>query len=1132
MTERHPGYCTLCRSRCGSYTLVENGRMVGVEPRPDHPTGGALCAKGRAAPEMVHSPHRLTVPLRRTNAKSEPVAQWQEISWDDALGEIAGKLLSIRHQSGAEAVAFALTTPSGTPVVDSYEWIERFVRRFGSPNLIYAIEVCGWHKDYAHALTFGRGVGVPEYDKAEIIVLWGHNPARTWLAQAGRIADARSRGAKVVVIDPKPDGSGQQSDLWLRILPGTDGALAMGAIRHLISSGRYNDAFVRHWTNAAFLVDDASGLFLKADDVDTFDIDGHSGGSEWLVAGRDGKAIAWDTRQSLPSGTCVLPETRLVLKDNEGKARPATTALALLRERAETFTPERVREITGLDEQDQRAFYEMLESAPKLAYYSWTGVGQHSNATMTERAIASLMALIGSCDQEGGNIWTVPPPWRALSDYGSLSEEQRNKALGLDDLPLGPPAHGWITARDFTRAVLQKEPYHVRALMSFGTNFAVSQGDTPRNLAALRALEFFVHADMQMNPTAECADIVLPINMPWERDALRPGFEITQQAAETVQFRRKMLEPAGQSRADYDVVMDLACRMGMEDAFFGGDVEAGWNWQLEPLGITVRDLRNDPDGLRFPQPFTYSKFAAKDTEGALVGFDTPTRRVELYSEVLLAHGFDPLADFVPSADSPGQADALPLVLTTAKSGWFVHTSHRYVASLRKKSPEPGVEISGELARARGIAEGEWAEVRTRHGVARLRVRINDRLDPRTVIAEFGWWEACEPLGRAGSPVAGDRTANINAILRDELRDPISGSVPLRAVTCDITRALSGNDGSWEGKRAFRVTDLRVEGRDTVALTLTPSDGGKVPEFLAGQHVLFEIPGSATPRAYSLTASPVSPSALSIAVRWDRSRGELPLSLSRDIQRLRQGDDVLLSRPGGHFTIPLHSRRPVVLLANGIGITPFVSYLEGIAEVQAPHPVWLMHGCRSGAEHPFADRLAELAQLIPSLTWITAYSAPGSSDTADRFQQRGRLDLDPLQKLVTDRPLVYLCGSPGFNRAMIARLVAMGIPRFDIFAESFSAAVSVPASLAPQTVAVAGSDQQFTWSSSQGSLLEAALAAGVPLPSGCRVGQCESCVVRVLEGKVAHLGAGDVEEGQCLTCQSVPLSPLKIAFPGR
>nr|WP_264293974.1 molybdopterin-dependent oxidoreductase [Diaphorobacter aerolatus] len=147
-----------------------------VLPLPEHPTGGALCAKGRAAPELLASPLRLAYPMRRRARRDALDPQWERISWDEALDEIARRLLAARAEHGAESVAFAVTTPSGTPMVDSYEWVERFIRKFGSPNLLYAVEVCGWHKDYAHALTFGRGIGVADLENADIVLLWGHNP--------------------------------------------------------------------------------------------------------------------------------------------------------------------------------------------------------------------------------------------------------------------------------------------------------------------------------------------------------------------------------------------------------------------------------------------------------------------------------------------------------------------------------------------------------------------------------------------------------------------------------------------------------------------------------------------------------------------------------------------------------------------------------------------------------------------------------------------------------------------------------------------------------------------------------------------------------------------------------------------
>lgn len=1106
--------------------------MVGVEPLPGHPTGGALCAKGRAAPEIAGSPRRLTRPLKRTRPRGDADAGWVEISWDAALDEIAARLGTIRREHGAEAVAFAVTTPSGTPMVDSFEWVERFIRGFGSPNLIYAVEVCGWHKDYAHALTFGRGIGFPDYERAETIVLWGHNPARTWLAQATRVVDARRRGAKVVVVDPKPDGSGQQADLWLRIRPGADGALAMGAIRHLISTGGYDADFVRAWTNAPLLVDQATGRFLRAADLWP---DGRL--DDLVVLDAAGTPRSYDTRFALGDAGTIRLAGRVSLPATDGRTIAATTVFDLLTAEAEAYTPDQVAALTWLDRADIEAFNAVFAGKPRLAYHSWTGVGQHSNATAMERAIATLYALTGACDRPGGNLWQVAPPTRALNDLAILSPAQKAKALGLDLLPLGPPAKGWITARDFSRAVIEGEPYRVRALVGFGTNFVVSQGDSGRNRDTLKALEFQVHIDMFMNPTAESADIVLPANMPWERDALKIGFEITQAAVETVQFRPRMIEPVGESKADYEIAAALALRLGMDELFFGGDIVAGWNHQLEPLGVTVDDLRKHPAGLRFPQPFGTAKYAATRDDGTVAAFATPTRRVELYSELMLGHGYAPLAGHVEPADSPLAPvpdERFPYVITTAKSGWFVHSSHRHVASLRRKSPDPGVEISPALAARRGLVQGDWVTVETPAGEASLRVRLNPALDDRVVIAEFGWWEDCPPLGHDRTAEAGPRSTNVNAILSDRQRDPVSGSVPLRAGICDIRRDDAKSRGTWSGRRAFFVAGRRQEADNVVALELSPRDNGPLPAFRAGQHVVLTLAGAGLSRAYSLTGAGDRPERLSVAIRRQASepasgaarRAHMPDHL----HALGVGDEILLEPPGGVFTPPLGGARPVIFLAAGIGITPFVSHLEALA---LTHParrlpkVLLLYGCRHGGEHPFAGRLRELRALLPELDIVTSYSATRPEDRG--HDRRGRIDLDAVKPMLAERPLAYLCGSSEFVAAMIDGLTARGMPRFDIFAEAFATPPEVPMTLKPQTVHLAGSGESFVWSPELGTLLDAAQAAGLSLPSGCRVGQCESCVMRIVEGDVAQLGAFDGGEDHCLTCQAVPLSELTLAL---
>src|SRR5690625_2691607 len=275
------GYCTLCRSRCGTLNTVENDQLIKVEPDPEHPTGQAICPKGRAAPELVHNPNRVLSPMRRTAPKGAVDPGWEEISWDEALDEIAQKLGEIRAESGPEAVAFGVTTPSGTPLSDSIDWIERFVRAFGSPNIAYGTEVCNWHKDHAHEFTYGCGIPVADYEQAELIMLWGHNPVNTWLAQANAIANGRAKGAKLLVIDPRKTPLAAQADCWLQVRPGTDAVLGMGLIREMLKQNKYNHTFVREWTNAPLLVRTDTGQFVRASEL--FDNAEQSG---WVEIGR------------------------------------------------------------------------------------------------------------------------------------------------------------------------------------------------------------------------------------------------------------------------------------------------------------------------------------------------------------------------------------------------------------------------------------------------------------------------------------------------------------------------------------------------------------------------------------------------------------------------------------------------------------------------------------------------------------------------------------------------------------------------------------------------------------------------------------------------------------------------------
>jgi anaerobic selenocysteine-containing dehydrogenase len=317
----------------------------------------------------------------------------------------------------------------------------------------------------------------------------------------------------------------------------------------------------------------------------------------------------------------------------------------------------------------------------------------------------------------------------------------------------------------------------------------LSQADSGYGRTALAALDFYAHADLFMTPTAALADVVLPVASAFERDALKIGFEINMEAQSLIQLRQAVVPPPGEARADTDIVFDLAGRLGLAAQFWDGNIEAAYRHQLAPSGITLEALRARPEGVRVPLQMRHAKHAEPDPRGNPRGFATPSRRIEIYSETFLEHGYAPLPDFVEPAISPvGRPDltaCFPLVLTCAKPSLFCQSQHRALPSLRRKALDPEVELHPAAALARGIAEGDWVSIATPNGSVRARAHLNEEIDPRVVIGEHGWWQGCAALGAPAYDPFKPEGANFNLIIGNGTRDPISGTASHRACLCDV-----------------------------------------------------------------------------------------------------------------------------------------------------------------------------------------------------------------------------------------------------------------------------------------------------------------------------------------------------------
>lgn len=231
-----------CYGTCGMLSYVKDGKLIKVEGDPKHGyTQGRLCSKGYAYPEYVYHPMRLRYPMRQYPKGS---GQWQRISWDEALGEIARKMIELKARYGSN-LALGYNKYSGNlgilhdAVEGMFNSLGAHTKPIGSPCLAAG----------GDALAYDYGeVACPDPESmrdADLIVIWGVNPAWTAVHQLNFIQKAKEQDALIVVIDPLFTPTAAKADLYLQIQPGTDGLLALAMIKILLIEGKLDQEIIR-----------------------------------------------------------------------------------------------------------------------------------------------------------------------------------------------------------------------------------------------------------------------------------------------------------------------------------------------------------------------------------------------------------------------------------------------------------------------------------------------------------------------------------------------------------------------------------------------------------------------------------------------------------------------------------------------------------------------------------------------------------------------------------------------------------------------------------------------------------------------------------------------------------------------
>ncbi len=235
--------CGICNCGCGVLVYLEDGRPIKIKGDLAHPVNqGVLCAKGLASLEYLYHPDRLTHPMRRVGESG--AGKWQQVSWDEALNSVAEELTKTKNRYGVESVLFMR---GGTRGVKS-DYLTRFANAFGTPNISSMASVCAIPHARASMITYGSLTYFDCDSLPSCILVWGSNINETCIGRYKHVNDALNKGSKLIVIDPLNIGLTQRADLWLKLRPGSDLALALGMLNVIVNEGLYDRDFVEKWT--------------------------------------------------------------------------------------------------------------------------------------------------------------------------------------------------------------------------------------------------------------------------------------------------------------------------------------------------------------------------------------------------------------------------------------------------------------------------------------------------------------------------------------------------------------------------------------------------------------------------------------------------------------------------------------------------------------------------------------------------------------------------------------------------------------------------------------------------------------------------------------------------------------------
>jgi anaerobic selenocysteine-containing dehydrogenase len=443
---------------------------------------------------------------------------------------------------------------------------------------------------------------------------------------------------------------------------------------------------------------------------------------------------------------------------------------------AQQFPPEKVETICRVGAETIRATARKIARAKGASLCSYTGLEYTDSGVQNIRATLILWALAGHLDVPGGLVFYTGKPVKYNRREIPLPE---GDLIGSDRYPLYTKVLKTAHFMEAPRAILDGDPYPIKALVIGGSSLLTSYADVALWERCLSALKFLVVVDRFMTADARFADVILPAATNYETDS----YVISPQH---VQLRRKVIEPIGEARGDYTIYANIADRLGYGD-FYPQSEEAMVEYVFRDSDIPLDELKANPAGVRIPLPEPEYK---KYEKGMLrrdgkPGFNTPTGKFEIASSLLAKYGYESLPKYEEPAEgplaSPEMLDKFPLILNTgARIQSTFRSQHLNIPGLLRMQPDPQILIHPDDAREREIEDGDKVLVKTERGEVAYQAKVTDGIMPGVIEANVG---GGGPLG----PVSWQK-ANTNYLTDHHNRDPISGFPVFKALLCQVEKA--------------------------------------------------------------------------------------------------------------------------------------------------------------------------------------------------------------------------------------------------------------------------------------------------------------------------------------------------------